>query len=237
MHRQSCNSHATRNSVAHIYQCRLAAHAVLPDGDRNLRRRNRIGTVKPHYGGRCVSAVWDCRNHRAKSQHLDSRQPGHGGDHRHFDGLYRGCNLRLHLNHAPGRAFADLFLNPEPLHVVNGEIASTTLTITTTNTNLNQTTNASVTKKPSRIFYGLLIPLPFVVIAGFGAAGKRSRKLLGFLGLFLIAAGLITLPACGSTTVNNGNITPGNTYTFTIGAYDANGVSPSSTVTVTLTVN
>lgn len=126
---------------------------------------------------------------------------------------------------------------PEPLTVTDGEIGTTTLTITTTNTNLNQNTNAGLARKPARIFYGLLLPLPFVVIAGFGAAGKRSRKLLGFLGLFAIAAGLITLPACGSTTVNNGDITPGNTYTFTIGAYDANGTSPSSNVTVTLTVN
>jgi hypothetical protein len=122
--------------------------------------------------------------------------------------------------------------------VSDGEIATTTLTITTTNTNLNQTTNAGVAKRPSRIFYGLLIPLPFVVIAGLGGGAKRNRKFLGLLGLLVIGAGLITLPACGSTTVNNGNITPGNTYTFTIGAYDANGVSPTNTdVTVTLTVN
>ena len=127
---------------------------------------------------------------------------------------------------------------PEPLTVTDGEIATTTLTITTTNTNLNQTTNAGLAKKPSRIFYGFLIPLPFMVIAGFGGPRTKSRKLLGFLGLLAIAAGLITLPACSSTTVNNGNITPGNSYTFTIGAYDANGVSPSNTnVTVTLTVN
>lgn len=127
--------------------------------------------------------------------------------------------------------------SPEPLPVTDGEIATTTLTITTTNTNLNQTTNASLTRKPSRVFYGFLIPLPFVVIAGFGGPRTKSRKFLGLLGLLVIAAGLITLPACSSTQVNNGNITPGNTYTFTIGAYDANGVSPSSNVTVTLTVN
>jgi hypothetical protein len=127
---------------------------------------------------------------------------------------------------------------PEPLPVTDGEIATTTLTITTTNTNLNQTTNAAVAKRQSRIFYGFLIPLPFIAIAGFGGARKRSRRLLGLLGLLAIAAGLITLPACSSTTVNNGNITPGNTYTFTIGAYDSNGVSASNSgVTVTLTVN
>jgi hypothetical protein len=127
--------------------------------------------------------------------------------------------------------------SPEPLPVTDGEIATTTLTINTTNTNLNQTTNASVSKRPSQLLYGFLIPLPFIVIAGIGRPRRRSRKFLGLLGLLVIAAGLITLPACSSTQVNNGNITPGNTYTFTIGAYDANGVSPLANVTVALTVN
>jgi hypothetical protein len=84
-----------------------------------------------------------------------------------------------------------------------------------------------------------LLPLPFVVIAGFGGAGKRPRKLLSLFFLLLMAAGLVTLPSCTtSTAVNNGAVTPNNSYTFTITAYDANGVSASNTdVSFSLTVN
>jgi hypothetical protein len=64
--------------------------------------------------------------------------------------------------------------------------------------------------------------------------------LLSLFFLFVIAAGLVTLPSCSSSNVvNNGTTTPSNTYTFTITGYDQNGVAPNNTsaVTVSLTVN
>ncbi len=66
--------------------------------------------------------------------------------------------------------------------------------------------------------------------------------------LFLLAAIgglLLLLPACNTNTVGttalNGQITPNNTYIFTLTAIDSNGAAPSNvtidaaTVTVTVT--
>lgn len=77
------------------------------------------------------------------------------------------------------------------------------------------------------------------MIAGFTAAGWRRKKFPRFFSLFVIAAGLGLLPACNaSKSVNNGSVTPKNTYTFTITAYDDKGISATNTdITVTLTVN
>jgi hypothetical protein len=129
--------------------------------------------------------------------------------------------------------------NPPTVMVTDGVTATTTLTITTTNTTITEPTTTTSANRHAQAFYGLLIPLPFVVIAGFAGAGQRRRKLLGFFFLLLMAAGLVILPACSSSSsVNNGSITPNNTYTFTITAYDQNGVAASNTnVTVSLTVN
>jgi hypothetical protein len=65
-----------------------------------------------------------------------------------------------------------------------------------------------------------------------------------------VAGGLLLMPACGSTRTNspNGEITPKNTYTFTLTGADQNGAAPANsttcptgqtcdTVTVTLAVN
>jgi hypothetical protein len=130
--------------------------------------------------------------------------------------------------------------NPSPVMVTDGTTATTTLTISTTGTTTNGTGTAA-RHAHSRILYALLFPLPFVVIAGFGGAGKRNRKLLSSIFFLFMTAGLITLPACNSSnTVNNGDKTPNNTYTFTITAYDQNGVTAetnTTALTVSLTVN
>lgn len=128
--------------------------------------------------------------------------------------------------------------NPATVAVTDGVVASTTLTVTTINTNITTgTTTTTSNRRHSRIFYGVLFPLPFMVIAGIGTAGKHRRKLLSFF-LLLIIAGLLILPSCNTTSINNGDVTPSNTYTFTVSAYDQNGVSASNTnVTVSLTVN
>jgi len=131
--------------------------------------------------------------------------------------------------------------NPEPVIITNGATATTTLTVNTAGvTSSGTTVTASAARARTRTFLALLVPLPFVVIAGFGTAGRRRRKLLSLFFLFVIAAGLVTLPSCSSSNVvNNGTTTPSNTYTFTITGYDQNGVAPNNTsaVTVSLTVN
>jgi hypothetical protein len=94
-----------------------------------------------------------------------------------------------------------------------------------------------------RIFYALWFLLPGLALAGLGSTRDRGRKLLGWLLLMTLAAGVLLLPACGNSTptqtttgVNNGT-TPNNTYTFTVTGADANGLAPSNTLpTVTLTV-
>lgn len=130
--------------------------------------------------------------------------------------------------------------NPVTVVVTNGTTATTTLTISTTGTTTNGTGTAA-RRTHSRILYAVWFPLPFAVIAGFGAAGRRNRKWLSFLFLLLMTAGLLVLPACNSSnTVNNGDKTPNNTYVFTITAYDQNGVTATSNttaLTVSLTVN
>jgi len=63
----------------------------------------------------------------------------------------------------------------------------------------------------------------------------------------LIATGLLLMPACNTTTNNgttapNGDVTPAETYTFTMTGVDQNGVAPSNNstaseaATVSLTV-
>ena len=130
--------------------------------------------------------------------------------------------------------------NPSPVIVTDGTTATTTLTISTTGTMTNGTGTAA-RHAHSRILYALLFPLPFIVIAGLGGVGRRSRKWLSFFFLLLMTAGLIVLPACNSSnTVNNGDKTPNNTYVFTISAYDQNGVTAetnTTALTVSLTVN
>lgn len=130
--------------------------------------------------------------------------------------------------------------NP-PSPRVNGTTATSTLTINT----FGPVT--TITSLPVRRFYGLwLLPIPALALVGFGAVGgRRSRKALGLLSLFVLTGTLLLLPACGnsktSTSSPNGT-TPANTYSFTIVGVDANGVissnssSTSSVPTVSLTV-
>jgi hypothetical protein len=75
-------------------------------------------------------------------------------------------------------------------------------------------------------------------------AGRKS--LLGAFTLVAVAGGLLLMPACGSNysvtnNAPNGEITPKNTYTFTLTGADQTGAAPSnattSQATVTLAVN
>jgi hypothetical protein len=88
----------------------------------------------------------------------------------------------------------------------------------------------------TRAFYALWLAIPSLAFVGLGSGGKRSRKLLGIFMLITIAAGLFLLPACGPTNSNNAanQITPNDTYTFTLTGSDQKGLGPSSTSTATV---
>ena len=130
--------------------------------------------------------------------------------------------------------------NP-PNVVVNGQVASSTLTIST----FGPITTGAVTRP--RIFYAFWMPLPMLALAGLGAAvgGKRSRKAWGLLALFVLSGVLFLTPGCGNTsttTTTPNGVTPNNTYTFTVTGVDSDGVISSNTgstttnTTVSLTV-
>jgi hypothetical protein len=67
-----------------------------------------------------------------------------------------------------------------------------------------------------------------------GAVGTRGKNLLGTLLLVAVAGGLLLIPACGTTRNTNspnGEITPKNTYTFTLTGADQNGAAPANSTT------
>jgi hypothetical protein len=131
---------------------------------------------------------------------------------------------------------------------VNATATTTTLTINTLGPPLPGSAVAH-----RRAFYAFWLPVPMLALLGVGAAagGRRSRKALGLLAVFVVAASLLLTPACGnsssSTTTPNNGITPANTYTFTLTGVDQNGavssntgttnVSPTVALTVTAPTN
>jgi len=94
-------------------------------------------------------------------------------------------------------------------------------------------------------FYALWLPLPMLAIVGFGS-GRRRMWIRTLLGLFVIGALLLMVPACSTTTtprVVNDNlvITPTGTYTFTLTGVDTTGatatnISTGTSSSITLTV-
>ncbi len=123
------------------------------------------------------------------------------------------------------------------VEVTGGAPATATLTITTLGP------IPMTTLRHRRIFYALWLLLPMLALAGLGTNGARRRNAMGALLLMVIAGGVLLMPACGNVTTNspNGEITPKNTYTFTLTGADQNGAAPSnatsSPATVTLVVN
>jgi hypothetical protein len=126
--------------------------------------------------------------------------------------------------------------SPATVPLTSGVAATSTMTITTLGPN-------PVTRLRNRqVFYALLLLIPGLVFVGFGKPGARGKNLLGVFLLAAIAGGLLLAPACGSgrtTNSPNGEITPNNTYTFTLTGADQTGAAPSNAgqESVTLTVN
>jgi len=95
-----------------------------------------------------------------------------------------------------------------------------------------------------RMFYAFWLAVPGLALVGTRASGSYRKKLVGLLFLVAIAGGLLLIPACNTSTVGttalNGQVTPNNTYNFTLTGADTNGAGPSNVTvdqaTVTLAV-
>jgi len=120
--------------------------------------------------------------------------------------------------------------NPPTVAVTNGAGPTSVLTISTYGT----IGTGSLWTIP-HIFYGFWMAFPALAVIAAGASGPRRKKWMGMLLVMAVASGLLFLPSCSaaSTHLNNSNgfTTPKNTYTFTLTAVDANGVTPSNTTT------
>ncbi len=112
--------------------------------------------------------------------------------------------------------------NP-PSPTVNGVAVTSTITITSFGPIIIGAAPAP------RTFYAAWLPFPMLLLAGLGAGfgGKRSRKVWAVLGLFVLCASILLIPACATngstqTTTPNGT-TPSNNYQFILAGVDANG--------------
>jgi hypothetical protein len=130
--------------------------------------------------------------------------------------------------------------SPATVSVTSNAGATSTLTINT----FGPAPGTSKLWSP-RLFYAFWLVIPGLALVGAGAGGKHKRELMGMLFLVAVAGGLLLLPACNTNTVGtkalNGQITPKNTYIFTLTGTDTNGAAPSNvtidqaTVTIQVT--
>ena len=152
--------------------------------------------------------------------------------------LYRRSHAVVQHGDPGGDSCAQCTFSPVPVSITtSGGAPTATITIITAGTN----TTAQL--RSPRIFDALWMLVPGLALAGLGSAESRRRKLLGFLVLTMLAAGILLIPACGSSTnaitiPGTTGVTPKNAYTFTVTGADENGLTPSNTApTVTVTVN
>ncbi|HZW96922.1 MAG TPA: hypothetical protein VFF64_28510 [Candidatus Eremiobacteraceae bacterium] len=127
--------------------------------------------------------------------------------------------------------------NPASVTVTSGTPPTSLLTITTFGTT-GVPTSTSENRSARRLFYALWLALPALAIIGIGATGNGRGKLMGILMLLAIASGLIFLPACSSSPKNTATnqITPTDTYTFTLSGADEHGAGPSTAIPATVTL-
>jgi hypothetical protein len=126
--------------------------------------------------------------------------------------------------------------NPNPVTLNGGVPETTTLLISTTGT----TTNSTAANSHSRAFYAFLFPLPGLALIAGIVTKKRRGKILALICLLAIVALILLTPACNNNSIiTNTGVTPNNTYTFTVTAFDGTGQAPgnSTAITVALTVN
>jgi hypothetical protein len=118
--------------------------------------------------------------------------------------------------------------------------STATATLTVSTTAASALLERPSGRRPSGVFYAILLPICGITVlgAGLGAAGSRRRKLFGFLMLGMILTGLLLMPACGgSSGTKTGNPgTPAGTYTITVTGTNGSTVVTGSPA-LTLTVN
>ncbi len=144
------------------------------------------------------------------------------------------CSVTLTVAFTPGQANCS-FGNTSPVTVgASGGTAMMTFSTVAP--------SASMLRR-SNVFYALLLPISGLALIGFGFGSGASggKKLLGFLFLGIVLAGVTIMLACGGGSSGGGGSpgTPAGVYTVTITGKDANGAAPSNAnpVTVTITVN
>lgn len=151
-------------------------------------------------------------------------------------GSYSGHVTLACLSISPADLLAPVCsFNPATVTVTGGPPPTSVLTLTTTGP-------APVTRLGTRrILYAFWLVLPGFAITGLTVTGARRSKALYALSLMLLAAGVLLMPACGSSSKSVGNVTPSTTYLFTLTGADENGAAPSNTTTnpatVSITVN
>lgn len=111
--------------------------------------------------------------------------------------------------------------------------ATATLTITTTG-------SSSAMSRSGRAFYAMWLPIAGMSVVGMGFSSSRSRrkKVLGFLMVAMVMATLFLMPACGGSSSGGGGgctgCTPAGSYTVTITGTDANSLTASTQVMLTV---
>ena len=156
-------------------------------------------------------------------------------------GNYSGSVTLSCLTVSPAVAGAPVCsFNPATVKVTTSVAPTSTLTLTSYGELTTPTTPTTKMNRPRLVWAGWL-GLPAFVFFGLGAAGKRRSKFLGIFLLLTIGLGLLLEPGCGSNTPvqinpNINQVTPANTYTFTLTGSDANGVGPSSTTSATVSL-
>jgi hypothetical protein len=152
-------------------------------------------------------------------------------------GSYAGHNVTLAcLSISPAVTLAPVCsFNPATVAVTGGLPPTSALTITTTGP-------APTTRLGSRrIFYAFWLALPGLGLVALRTSGTYRKSALGAFLLTLLVGSVLLMPACGSSSKSIGNVTPNQTYVFTLTAADENGAAPSNTTTneatVSITVN
>lgn len=143
-----------------------------------------------------------------------------------------GCSISPAVANGPACAFTNPGAAVTP---PAGGTVSALLNVATTNP------SASLLRRSgSEMFYAMILPVFGLTLVGAGmkSSGRRSRKILGLLMLWMILAGLLLMPACGggSTTGGGSGGTPAGNYTITVTG-TAGGATATGTPALTLTVN
>ena len=101
-----------------------------------------------------------------------------------------------------------------PITLQGTSPGSTILNIGTTTRPIN-----TLTSLFSRHFYAIWLPIPGMVLFGLGSGGRRRRRILGWMMLYLLLALVVFLPSCSGQIIQPpATGTPAGTYTLTVTA-------------------